>query len=57
MIYVNDVTSGAIFGSDSTEGFIIGRNQDLIRVPRISKQTLSDILLDQMCSRLELAHE
>jgi phosphopantothenoylcysteine decarboxylase/phosphopantothenate--cysteine ligase len=57
MIYVNDVTNGAIFGSDSTEGFLIGRNQDLIKVPRISKQTLSDILLDQMCSRLELAHE
>ncbi|MFM7496095.1 MAG: bifunctional phosphopantothenoylcysteine decarboxylase/phosphopantothenate--cysteine ligase CoaBC [Candidatus Nanopelagicus sp.] len=57
LIYVNNVTSGAIFGSDSTEGFILGRNQDLIRVPKISKQTLSDILLDQMCSRLELAHE
>jgi phosphopantothenoylcysteine decarboxylase/phosphopantothenate--cysteine ligase len=57
LIYINNVSSGAIFGSDFTEGFILGKNQDLIRVPKISKQTLSDILLDQMCSRLELARE
>ncbi len=51
-IYVNNVSNGAIFGSDTTQGLIIDRNMNVIKVPEISKDTLSDILLDQLVSKL-----
>ena len=51
-IYVNNVSNGAIFGSDTTQGLIIDRNMNVIKVPEISKDTLSDILLDQLVSQL-----
>ena len=52
IIYVNNVSDGAIFGSDKTEGLIIDNRKNVIKVPEISKDTLSDILLDQLVSRL-----
>ena len=52
LIYVNNVSNGAVFGSDFTQGLIIDRNLNVIKVPEISKDTLSDILLDQLVSRL-----
>jgi phosphopantothenoylcysteine decarboxylase/phosphopantothenate--cysteine ligase len=52
MIYVNNVASGAIFGSDVTQGLIIDRDKNIIQVPEISKDTLADILLDQLVSKL-----
>ena len=52
LIYVNNVTNGAVFGSNFTEGLIIDRDMNVIKVPEISKDTLSDILLDQLVSKL-----
>jgi len=52
IIYVNNVSDGAIFGSDKTEGLIIDDQKNVIKVPEISKDTLSDILLDQLVSKL-----
>jgi len=52
LIYVNNVSNGAVFGSDSTQGLIIDKDNNVIEVPEISKDTLSDILLDQLVSKL-----
>jgi len=52
LIYVNNVTNGAVFGSNFTQGLIIDRDMNVIKVPEISKDTLSDILLDQLVSKL-----
>ena len=52
IIYVNNVSGGAIFGSDQTQGLIIDNQKKVIQVPEISKDTLSDILLDQLVSKL-----
>jgi phosphopantothenoylcysteine decarboxylase/phosphopantothenate--cysteine ligase len=52
LIYVNNVSDGAVFGSENTQGLIIDKNQNVIKVPHISKDTLSDILLDQLVSKL-----
>ena len=52
LIYVNNVTNGAVFGSNFTQGLIIDRDLNVIKVPEISKDTLSDILLDHLVSKL-----
>jgi phosphopantothenoylcysteine decarboxylase/phosphopantothenate--cysteine ligase len=52
LIYVNDVSNGQIFGSDETSGFIIDRSGGITDIPAISKDTLSDILLDQILVKL-----
>ena len=52
LIYVNNVSDGAVFGSEDTQGLIIDKNHNVIKVPQISKDTLSDILLDQLVSKL-----
>jgi phosphopantothenoylcysteine decarboxylase/phosphopantothenate--cysteine ligase len=52
LIYVNNVSDGAVFGSENTQGLIIDKNNNVIKVPQISKDTLSDILLDQLVSKL-----
>jgi len=52
LIYVNNVTNGAVFGSNFTQGLIIDRDMNVIKVPEISKDTLSDVLLDQLVSKL-----
>ena len=52
LIYVNIVSDGAVFGSENTQGLIIDKNHNVIKVPQISKDTLSDILLDQLASKL-----
>jgi phosphopantothenoylcysteine decarboxylase/phosphopantothenate--cysteine ligase len=52
LIYVNNVSNGAVFGSEKTKGFIIDKERNVIQVPEISKDTLSDILLDQLVSKL-----
>ena len=51
-IYVNDVTDGQIFGSDKTTGLILDQSGEVIEIPIISKDTLSDILLDQILIKL-----
>ena len=52
LIYVNNVSNGAVFGSEKTKGLIIDKDRNVIEVPEISKDTLSDILLDQLVSKL-----
>lgn len=52
LIYVNNVSDGAVFGKENTQGLIIDKNHNVIKVPQISKDTLSDILLDQLVSKL-----
>jgi phosphopantothenoylcysteine decarboxylase/phosphopantothenate--cysteine ligase len=48
LLYVNDVSHGKVFGSDKTSGFLIAKDGSVIDVPSISKDTLSEILLDQL---------
>jgi phosphopantothenoylcysteine decarboxylase/phosphopantothenate--cysteine ligase len=52
LIYVNDVSDGKIFGDDQTTGMLIAKSGNMIDVPMISKDTLSEILLDQLLVEL-----
>ena len=52
LIYVNDVSDGKIFGEDQTSGMLIAKSGNVIDVPMISKDTLSEILLDQLLVEL-----
>ncbi len=52
ILYLNNVSGGAIFGSDSTEGFILTSNGAHIPVPQTSKDTLAELLLDQALIQL-----
>jgi phosphopantothenoylcysteine decarboxylase/phosphopantothenate--cysteine ligase len=52
ILYLNNVSNGAIFGALETEGFIITSNGAPIPVPRTSKDTLAELLLDQALSQL-----
>jgi phosphopantothenoylcysteine decarboxylase/phosphopantothenate--cysteine ligase len=47
VIYVNDVSGGAIFGKDKTMGTILTRNNADIAVKEVSKDALGNLLLDQ----------
>ena len=46
LIYVNDVSGGAIFGSQETQGTIILANGENIPIPLQSKDRLANLLLD-----------
>jgi phosphopantothenoylcysteine decarboxylase/phosphopantothenate--cysteine ligase len=52
ILYLNDVSGGAIFGSDSTEGFILTSNGAHIPVAQTSKDTLAELLLNQALIQL-----
>jgi len=52
VIYVNDVSGGAIFGQDTTVGTILIRNEADIAVKEVSKDALSNTLLDQAIRQL-----
>jgi phosphopantothenoylcysteine decarboxylase/phosphopantothenate--cysteine ligase len=52
ILYLNDVSEGAIFGSTETEGIIITSNGAQIAVPNSSKDSLADLLLDQALIQL-----
>ena len=52
LLYLNDVSGGAIFGSDSTNGSILDRNGAVIPVDEMSKDTLAHLLLDQALHKL-----
>ena len=47
VLYLNNVSRGAIFGSDETEGFILNNNGVVLTVAKTSKDSLADLLLDQ----------
>ncbi len=51
-IYVNDVSDGAIFGADSTEGAIIDREGNISPVASTSKDSLAHLLLDVARNKL-----
>ncbi len=52
ILYLNDVTEGAIFGASETQGIIITSNGAQIEVPRSSKESLGELLLDQALIQL-----
>jgi phosphopantothenoylcysteine decarboxylase/phosphopantothenate--cysteine ligase len=52
LIYVNDVSGGAIFGQDKTTGTILLRNDADIAVKEVSKDALGNLLLDQAIRQL-----
>jgi phosphopantothenoylcysteine decarboxylase/phosphopantothenate--cysteine ligase len=52
ILYLNNVSNGAIFGSLDTEGFIITSKGAHIPVPLTSKDTLAEMLLDQALIQL-----
>jgi len=54
LLYVNDVSGGAIFGSDTTRGTIITKDGGEIVVSEAAKDTLANVLLDQVNFRLSL---
>jgi len=51
-IYFNDVSGGAIFGSDETEGVILHASGESTVFPKASKMTLADKLLDLALNKL-----
>ena len=63
LIYINDVSNGAIFGKDETSGEIYGLGANggepsiLERVNSISKVTLANKLLDIAVNKLGLSHD
>ena len=52
LIYLNDVSNGAIFGADETAGLLIDSNGETIEFKNQSKDTLADLLLDRALSKL-----
>ncbi|MBC7463348.1 MAG: bifunctional phosphopantothenoylcysteine decarboxylase/phosphopantothenate--cysteine ligase CoaBC [Actinobacteria bacterium] len=52
ILYVNDVTGGAIFGSDITSGTILTRSGGKMEVNDAAKDTLADVLLDHVLFQL-----
>jgi phosphopantothenoylcysteine decarboxylase / phosphopantothenate---cysteine ligase len=52
VIYVNDVSGGAIFGQDTTTGTILLRNEADIAIKEVSKDALSNVLLDHAIRQL-----
>ena len=52
VIYVNDVSGGAIFGQDTTMGTILVRNEADIAIKEVSKDALSNVLLDHAMRQL-----
>jgi phosphopantothenoylcysteine decarboxylase/phosphopantothenate--cysteine ligase len=52
VIYVNDVSGGAIFGQDTTMGTILLRNEADIAIKEVSKDALCYVLLDHAVRQL-----
>ena len=52
LIYLNDVSSGEIFGSDSTTGIFISADGTEVTVQKVSKATLANQLLDLLVDKL-----
>jgi phosphopantothenoylcysteine decarboxylase/phosphopantothenate--cysteine ligase len=52
VLYVNDVSGGAIFGQDQTTGTILLRNDADIAVKEVSKDALGNLLLDHAIRQL-----
>jgi phosphopantothenoylcysteine decarboxylase/phosphopantothenate--cysteine ligase len=52
LIYLNNVSNGAIFGADETSGVLIDSNGETIECSNQSKDTLADLLLDRAVNKL-----
>jgi len=52
LLYFNDVSGGAIFGSDETAGVILRAHGESSQFPRASKLTLAHTLLDNALDKL-----
>ena len=52
LLYFNDVSGGAIFNQEETEGYLLDSAGAEIRIPRISKELLAHQLLDVAASKL-----
>ena len=52
LIYLNDVSTGEIFGSDSTQGIFVTADGKEIPVSKSNKATLADQLLDLVLDKL-----
>jgi len=55
-LYFNDVSAGAIFGSEMTEGTIFDKEATEITIPATSKLALAHTLLDMALGKLKLDH-
>jgi len=52
IIYVNDVSNGAIFGKDTTSGMILTRTGADVALKEVSKDALANLLLDHATRQL-----
>ena len=52
LIYLNNVSEGAIFGADETAGILIDSNGETFKCDNQSKDTLADLLLDRAANKL-----
>lgn len=52
LIYLNNVSNGAIFGADETSGVLIDSDGESIECSNQTKDTLADLLLDRALNKL-----
>jgi phosphopantothenoylcysteine decarboxylase/phosphopantothenate--cysteine ligase len=55
LIFLNDVSNGAIFGEDKTSGILIDKNGKSIECALQGKDTLADLLLDSALDKLGIS--
>jgi phosphopantothenoylcysteine decarboxylase/phosphopantothenate--cysteine ligase len=57
LLYLNDVSEGAIFGQDETEGWILNSSGDVSKFETAGKDTLANELLNQaLVTRVKLGY-
>ena len=56
LIYVNDVSNGAVFASDESAGFLISAEGESIYIEQTSKAKVARYILDEVVSRLSYAN-
>jgi phosphopantothenoylcysteine decarboxylase/phosphopantothenate--cysteine ligase len=56
LIYVNDVSNGAVFASDESAGFLIGADGQSTYIEQTSKAKVAKYILDKVVSRLGYAN-
>jgi phosphopantothenoylcysteine decarboxylase/phosphopantothenate--cysteine ligase len=52
ILYLNDVSGGDIFNSETTHGFILSQGREPIKVAETTKDTLANKLLDEALLQL-----
>jgi phosphopantothenoylcysteine decarboxylase/phosphopantothenate--cysteine ligase len=52
ILYLNDISGGDIFNSETTHGFILARGKEPIKVVQTTKDTLAHQLLDEALLQL-----